>query len=153
VADNGAGTGSVTVEMARKAHEGVVFAVEKNAAAADLARKNIARFRAFNATVLQGEAPELLDALPPPDKAFIGGSGGNLAGIVAGLLEKNPRLRIVIAAVTLGTLHEAAGELEARGCSPDILCVNVAAAVTRGRHRMMKAENPVYIISGQKNAR
>ena len=130
----------------------MVFALEKNAAAVELVKENIARFRAFNVTALHGEAPDGLDALPPPDKAFIGGSGGNLAGIIAGLMVRNPRVRIVVSAVTLETLHEAVGELAARGCSPDVLCANVALAGLRGRYRMMRAENPVYIISGQRNA-
>ena len=104
--DVGAGTGSVSVEMALRADQGQVFAVEKKDDAVALLYKNKQRFAADNLEIIKGEAPEALKELPVPTHAFIGGSSGNLKEIVALLLEKNQDVRIVINCITLETISE-----------------------------------------------
>lgn len=147
--DVGAGSGSVSVEMARMALEGHVWAVEKNPAAVELLKKNKKKFQADNLTIVEGPAPEALKDLPAPTHAFIGGSSGNLREIAELLLEKNPSLRMVVNAITLETLGEA---LKVMGELPftDVDIVSVTAAKSRelGRYHMMMGQNPVYIISG-----
>lgn len=105
--DVGAGTGSVSVEMALRADQGQVFAVEKKDDAVALLYENKQRFAADNLEIIKGEAPEALKELPVPTHAFIGGSSGNLKEIVALLLEKNRDVRIVINCITLETISEA----------------------------------------------
>ena len=56
--DVGAGTGSVSVELALAAHRGRVYAVECEADACALIRRNRTRFGAWNMTPVQGRAPE-----------------------------------------------------------------------------------------------
>ena len=85
--DVGAGTGSVSVEMALRADQGQVFAVEKKDDAVALLYENKQRFAADNLEIIKGEAPEALKELPVPTHAFIGGSSGNLKEIVALLLD------------------------------------------------------------------
>lgn len=148
VVDIGAGSGSLTVEMARKAHEEVVYAVEKSAKAIAVLRQNIEKHGAANVKIISGNAPDALVDLPVFDKAFIGGSGGNLRKIVGILLEKNPCIRIVITAVTLQTLGEAQAVLSENGFKIRVLCVNVARAQKLGEYDLMMAENPVYILAG-----
>lgn len=150
VADIGAGTGSVSVEAARRAHEGLVFAVEREPDAISLIKENIIKFGAYNVRVVSGSAPQALEALPAVAKAFIGGSGGKMAAIVDALLAKNAAVRVVANAVTLETLREADEVLRERGFAVDISCVNVANAQSVGGYRIMKAENPIYIISGER---
>jgi len=111
----GAGTGSVSVEMALQAYEGSVFAVECNEEALALIRQNTERFGAWNVKTVAGKAPEALAELPAPDRAFIGGSKGNLPEIMALLIQKNPRIRVVINAVTLETLAEAVSQFQKLG--------------------------------------
>lgn len=152
VMDIGAGTGSVSVCMARKAFEGTVYAVERNCDALDLLALNRSKFGAFNMTVAKAEAPDGLADLPAPDRVFIGGSGGKMRDIMRTLLARNGRARVVATAVTLESLHEAVTAFEEHGLDPDIICVNAAIAHKTGRYRMMKAENPVHIISGGHDA-
>lgn len=148
VADIGAGTGSVSVEAARLAHCGVVLAIEKNADALSLIRQNIKKFGAYNVAAKEATAPDGLDVLPVIDKAFIGGSGGKLNQIVEALLTNNPRVRIVINAIALETLAIALETLQAHNLKPEVMSVNVALAEKTGPYNLMKAQNPVYIISG-----
>lgn len=61
--DVGAGTGSVSVELALAAHAGQVYAVECDPKACALIQKNREKFAAYNLTVIEGKAPEALDAL------------------------------------------------------------------------------------------
>ncbi len=153
VLDIGAGTGAVTVETARRAHAGRVFAVERNAAALELLRRNRERFGAFNITVVPGIAPEALQGLPAADKVFVGGSGGNLDAIVRAVFARNPEAGMVITAVTLETLHEAVSVLSALGWEPDVTCLNAATAHRLGAYHLMKAENPVHIVKAGRPGR
>ncbi|MBP9625693.1 MAG: precorrin-6y C5,15-methyltransferase (decarboxylating) subunit CbiE [Synergistaceae bacterium] len=148
VADIGAGTGAVSIEMARRAHRGTVYAIEREANAVALIRKNIKKFGAHNIVVIEGSAPESLEALPPVQKAFIGGSGGNLSGIVASLLAKNKLVKIAVNAITLETLKEAIEVFENNGIEAEIGCINASRAEKIGGYNLMKADNPIYIISG-----
>ncbi len=74
--DVGAGTGSVSVEMAMQAVEGQVYAIEKKPEAVELLYKNKEKFAADNLTIIEGLAPEACVDLPVPTHAFIGGSSG-----------------------------------------------------------------------------
>ena len=105
--DVGAGTGSLSIEMALRAHQGKVWAIEKKEDAVELIRQNKVKFAADNLEIIEGLAPEALTDLPAPTHAFIGGSSGNLKEIVKILIEKNPQVRIVINCITLETVSEA----------------------------------------------
>ena len=76
--DIGAGTGSVAIEAALIAHDGTVYAVERDTSYLPLLERNIARLAGGNAHTVSGAAPEILDGLPTPDSIFVGGSGGRL---------------------------------------------------------------------------
>lgn len=147
--DIGAGTGSVAVEAALRLPEGRVFAVEKRAQAVALLRENRLRHHAGSLQIIEGEAPEALKGLPAPDRAFIGGSSGRLYEIFAALTERNPRVRVVLNAVTLETLQEALRCFSAFGMGEPQVC-QLAAARARavGGVHLMQAQNPVYILSG-----
>lgn len=149
--DIGAGTGSVAIEIARKAYNSFVYAVERNQGALDLLKKNREAFQVFNLKIIGAEAPCGLKDLPAPDKVFIGGSGRKLEEIFNTIQAKNPRAEIVLTAVTLETLEEAKKILEKHKYCLDICCLNASWSRKLGSYHMMKAENPVYIIKGYKN--
>lgn len=149
VYDIGAGTGSVAVEMARKACDGLVYAIEKNPAAVELICKNREKLGAFNIAVVPGTAPEIFAQLPVPDKAFIGGSSGNTGQLVRALLNKNRGVSIVANAITLESVNAAVSSFESNGLSSEIVCINSAVSIKAGGYHMMKANNPVYIVSGK----
>ncbi len=144
--DIGAGTGSVSIEMALVAVNGTVYAIEKETEAADLIEVNKLKFKTPNLQVVRGLAPEAMSDLPKPTHAFIGGSSGNLKDIIACLLDKNPEIRIVINSVTIETLEETTQVIkEFDLVEEEITCINVSKARKLGRYHLMTAQNPVYI--------
>ncbi|MBQ8332923.1 MAG: precorrin-6A reductase [Clostridia bacterium] len=154
VYDIGAGTGSVSVECALAAYDGQVYAIEKEANAAELIRQNKVKFRTDNLQVIEGLAPDALTELPAPTHVFIGGSSGNLREILAALLAKNPAVRIVLNAVTLETQTEAAECAKAFGFAEyETVSVNIARSRKLGRYHMMTAQNPVSVITLQGGVR
>lgn len=147
--DVGAGTGSVAVEMALRAHQGKVYAIEKKEAAAELIAENKRKFVVDNLEIVRGEAPEALALLTAPTHAFIGGSSGNLKQIVQVLLEKNANVRIVINCITLETVTEALEVIRQFFTESEIVQIGVSRAKVLGRYHMMMGENPIYVITCQ----
>lgn len=149
VYDVGAGTGSVAIGMAYRASESFVYGIEKNEAAITLIHQNREKLGAYNLCVLNAKAPEGIAELPSPNKVFIGGSSGNLKEIFELLLKKNPAVKIVVNAITLQTLSEAISCFEEHQMKTSIRCINSSVSEKIGRYDMMKAQNPIYIISGE----
>lgn len=149
VYDVGAGTGSVAVETALLARRGRVFAIERDDDALDLIGANREKFGVYNVIPVAGAAPEALAALPPPDAAFVGGSGGALRDIVGALLAKNPAVRLVVGAIALETLSTVMAAMEEFAVR-DVEVVQAAAsrAVVRGGYHMLEARNPVFLVAG-----
>ena len=146
VYDVGSGSGSVSVECALQATQGRVYAIEMKKKALALTRRNAEKFNLTNLEVVAGAAPEALENLPAPTHAFIGGSTGNLRGILDCLLKKNPDVRIVATAVTLETVSELTEVCKSfETC--DIAEVAVSKPRVLGRYRLMTAQNPVYIFT------
>lgn len=150
VFDIGAGSGSVAIEMSRKAHDGIVYAIEKNAEAYALLNENRLALGALNLIPVFGEATEEIIKLPVPDKVFIGGSGGALREIVQYFFEKNPGVSIVINAITLESLGLAMNVLKDLGITPSVSCLNCSRNKVMDDYNLMMANNPVYIICGNK---
>ncbi|GHU60114.1 bifunctional cobalt-precorrin-7 (C(5))-methyltransferase/cobalt-precorrin-6B (C(15))-methyltransferase [Clostridia bacterium] len=148
VFDIGSGTGSVSIELARKACRGTVYAVERDPEAVALTEENRKRHGAYNIKVIAGRAPEVLGELPPPDRVFIGGSGGNIGEILSLLMEKGS-FRVCITAISLSTLNSALSSVESHGFTGiDVVCANISRSKKVGAHYMMMAQNPIYVISG-----
>lgn len=144
--DVGAGTGSVSVEMAL--HAKSVWAVEREADACELVKANRDKFCAWNLRILEGDAPTALEALPAPDVLFVGGSGGHLAEILSLAKEKNPRVRICVSAIALETLHAAMEQLAALGFAVDVTQISVSRAKGVGTLHLLMAQNPIFLITG-----
>jgi precorrin-6Y C5,15-methyltransferase (decarboxylating) len=146
--DVGAGTGSVSLEMAACCEDGVVYAIEHKSNACALIEKNKLHLGVTNVEVVEGEAPEALEELEAPTHVFIGGSSGNLKTILACVLRKNPKARIVINTVTAESFAEAMACLKALPLvDEDITEMSVARGRKLGRYHLMTAQNPVYVIS------
>jgi precorrin-6Y C5,15-methyltransferase (decarboxylating) len=144
--DVGAGTGSVTVEMALNAYRGKVYAIERREEAIPLIEQNCAAFHLGNAAAVRGEAPAALEPLPAPDAVFIGGSGGEIDGIISAVLRKNPDTRIVVAAATLETVSAALAAFAGAGMETEIVQINAARGKQAGGLHLMEAQNPVTIL-------
>lgn len=148
VYDVGAGTGSVTIELALAAVDGCIYAIERNQEACDLIEENKRKFGTPNIQVVHGLAPEAMEDLPAPTHAFIGGSAGNLKEIITCLLGKNPLIRLVINTVTLETMAEVSECLKALNLiEEETICVNVSRAKKLGAYHLMMGQNPIYIVT------
>ena len=148
-ADIGAGTGSVTVEMALATWKGRIYAIERELEGLELIRQNLRAFQVGNVEIIHSEAPDKMETLPPLDAAFIGGSGGRLETIVSVLCRNNPQIRLVLTAITLETLEEARHVLSAHGFAIEITQLAVTRATEMGRYHLLRAENPIFLISGR----
>ena len=148
--DVGAGTGSVSIEAALVARAGSVWAVERNAAGVRLIRENADAFGCGNVHAVPGVAPEALANLPVPDAVFVGGSAGELSSIVEAALEKNSQVRLCVPCVTVETLTEACALLSGSRFKGFEACqVSAARAEAVGLHHLMKAQNPVFLVSAR----
>ena len=149
--DVGAGTGSVSIEIALQARHGRVYAVEKREDALELLRENRERFHLWNLELVPGAAPQVCRDLPAPTHAFIGGSSGGLREIVSLLLEKNPAVRIAAAAVTLESVAELTGIVrDFQFAEHEVLCLTSARGRVAGDYHLMAGQNPVYLFTMQK---
>lgn len=149
--DIGAGTGSVSVELALHAPYGTVYAVERTEEGCGLIEKNAGKFGLNNIEIIHGNAADVIDNLPVPDEVFIGGSGGEEEYIFNSILKKNPYVHVVVTAVTLETLQNTISLMEKNDMSVvDIVQIAVTQVKKRGGYHMMSANNPVFIIEGRR---
>lgn len=147
--DVGAGTGSVTIEMALMARGGKTYAVETNPDGVALIEENRRRFGAWNIHTVEGLAPEALKDLPAPDCVFIGGTKGNMGPIIDVIKEKNPNAVIVVTAIAVETLGEAVKALEERGWEAEIAQIQSSYGKKVAHLNMMMANNPIFLICGK----
>lgn len=147
--DVGAGTGAMTLELARRACDGLVYAVERNEDALSLLEENCRKLGGYNVQIIAGRAPEALETLPAPDCVFVGGSGGGMRRILALAKEKNPAVRVVVTAIALETLEEARHALLDLGfANVEVSQLAASRGKAVGPYTMMTALNPVFILSG-----
>lgn len=148
--DVGAGTGSVSVELAIAAYRGKVYAVECQKEALFLIQENKKRFGCSNLEIIPGMAPEAIEGLLPADIVFIGGTKGNLFFILKQIIEKKHTVRIAVSAVTLETISEVFSNMEQLGIQIiDASQIAVTKLEKVGNYHMMKAQNPIFLVIGQ----
>ena len=149
--DVGAGSGAVAVEAARIAHQGCVYAVDKDGDSAHILQANVAKFGAGRVAVVIGAAPDALVGLPDPDAVFVGGGGAALPAILECVIR---RLRCGGRVVANFAVMERAGAayqiLQRAGLAPAMTMISAA----RGRPLpdgalRLESLNPVFIVWGQ----
>ena len=146
--DVGAGTGSVSIEIARLFPTSVVYAIEKTAAGTTLISQNCRRFQVENVISIHGTAPDILQHLPVPDRVFIGGSGGNLSQILDTCSSLAPGGVLVLALATLEHLNTALGWFKNRGMwNYQLLQVQLSRSVPVGQLTRFSPLNPVTILT------
>lgn len=147
--DVGAGTGAMTLELARRACDGLVYAVERSEDALSLLEENRRKLGGYNIQIVVGRAPEALETLSAPDCVFVGGSGGGMRRILALAKEKNPAVRVVVTAIALETLEKARHALIDLGfANVEVSQLAASRGKAVGPYTMMTALNPVFILSG-----
>lgn len=150
--DIGAGTGSVSLEIARLSPSSQIYAIEKTAMGISLIEQNCQRLQINNITPVYGQAPAILADLPSPQRIFIGGSGGHLSSILDRCqtkLSKNGV--IVIALATLEHLHLALTWLKQQQWHYYLLQAQISRSVALGDLTRFTPLNPVTIIVSQES--
>ncbi|HEX6470775.1 MAG TPA: precorrin-6y C5,15-methyltransferase (decarboxylating) subunit CbiE [Streptosporangiaceae bacterium] len=142
--DVGAGSGAVAVECARLG--AAVIAVDRDEAACELVRRNVRAHR-VRVAVARGEAPAVLEHLPDPDAAFVGGGGPD---VVRACAERALRA-VVVALAAVDRVLPCRDALAAAGCAVDAvqLQANRLAPLPGDAHRLA-ATNPVFVVWGTK---
>ena len=157
--DIGAGTGSVSVEIARLNPSATIYAIEKTAIGVSLIQANMQRFKLSNVIPLHGSAPEAIANLPPPDRVFLGGSGGHLNKILnhcGAALQGSGCM--VIAVATLEHQAKVMQWLDTQRQADDhtirwshqILSIQLARSMPIGSLTRLNPLNPVTVLTLKK---
>jgi precorrin-6Y C5,15-methyltransferase (decarboxylating) len=148
--DIGAGTGSVSIEIARLSPTSQIYAIEKTAIGSSLIEQNCQRLQVKNVVSIHGKAPDILLPLPDPHRIFIGGSGGQLIAI---LDRCNSRLLaggiLVLALATVEHLNTALDWLNAHRWEYRLLQVQLSRSVPVGKLTRFTPLNPVTILTAR----
>jgi precorrin-6Y C5,15-methyltransferase (decarboxylating) len=146
--DIGAGSGAVAIELAMLGAS-KVYAVEKNEDGCAIVRQNIEAFATPQVEVIHAKAPEGLKALPDPDRVFIGGSGGNMGELVAGILARC-RGKVVVNVATIENLAECVAALKTAEASWSVTQVLVSRSSPILELTRFEALNPVWIVEASR---
>jgi precorrin-6Y C5,15-methyltransferase (decarboxylating) len=138
--DVGAGSASVAIECARLCPRLRVLAVEADPAAAERARYNVVD-HGVAVDVVVGRVPAALEALPDPDRVFVGGGGIEALDAALGRVRRHGRV-----VATYSALDRAALAADRLGSLVQI-GLSRGAALPGGGWRLA-AENPVFVAWG-----
>ncbi|VEP17265.1 Precorrin-6y C5,15-methyltransferase (Decarboxylating), CbiE subunit,precorrin-6Y C5,15-methyltransferase (Decarboxylating), CbiT subunit [Hyella patelloides LEGE 07179] len=145
--DLGAGTGSVSIEIARLCPTAKIYAIEKTAMGISLIKQNCQRFAVKNIQPISAKAPESLAELPTPDRIFIGGSGGNLISILNTCQSKIAPQGIIV--ITLATIEHFAEVLQwakQNNWHYHLLQVQISRSIPIANLTRFSPLNPITII-------
>ena len=150
--DIGAGTGSVSVEVAYSYPNINVTSIEYKDKAIDLINQNIKKFKLDNVEVIKGYAP--IDIGEKVDSIFIGGTGDNLNEILQWAKENlNEDGTLVANFIIIDTFYKTLNKLKELGFKDvEATMLNVAKLEPLGKGEYFKPLNPIYIISCKKGA-
>ena len=146
--DIGAGTGSVSIEIARLCPSSQILAIEKTSMGSALITQNCQRFQVNNVTNINGKAPEILLNLPNPDRIFIGGSGGNLVDILDVCQQKITENGVIVMAfATIEHNYQALGWLSNNSWQYRLLQLQISRSIPIQHLTRFTPLNPVTIIT------
>lgn len=137
--DVGAGSGSVAIEAAGLAPGLQVVAIERSGDDADRIRRNAAA-HGVTIEIVHGAAPAALEALPDPDRVFVG--GGGFDAIDAAISRLRPG-GVVVATHVL--LDRAAASWSRLG---NLVEITVGRGTPIGNGVRLQGENPIFITWG-----
>ena len=145
--DIGAGSGSVSIEIARSQPTARVYAIERRAEFIAHIDANCQRHQTDHVQIVHGSAPDDCTEWPAPNAVFIGGSGGKLAEIIAfareGLCENG---RLVCNLATLENLAQVRALLP----NAQVSQVQVSRGVPIGEMMRLQPLNPIFMIKWTK---
>lgn len=145
--DIGAGSGSVAIEAAQLAHQGMVYAIEQDIADFHLIEANAQTFGVHNLKAIHGTAPAVFDGLPPPDAIFVGGTGKEVVRLLqAAFKVLRPSGRLAVNLATLESLNSAYSTLKALASPVHALLINLARGTEQLETLRFEAVNPTFLL-------
>lgn len=149
--DVGAGSGSVALEAARIARQGVVHAIEMDPDDHRLITANAERFGVANLVAVLGRAPEAWASLPDPDAVYVGGSGRDVAMLCEEAWKRlKPGGRLVTACNSIENLAAVHALLRARSSDTAHWLVTIARGIEQLDRIRFESLNPVFLIAATK---
>ncbi len=149
--DVGAGSGSVSLEAAQLARNGMVYAIEMDPDDHRLILANAERFGVKNLEAVLGCAPEAWANLPDPDAIYVGGSGRDVAMLVEkawGRLRVGGRL--VTACNSIENLAAVHSLLRAHSGDASYWLVTIARGIEQMDRIRFESLNPSFLIAATK---
>ncbi len=149
--DLGAGSGSVSIEAGLFITRGRIVAVEQKKERIKQIQINKRRFGIHNMQIVHAKLPDGFETLPQPDRVFIGGGGRDLETIIrrAGH-DLKPGGIMVVNTVLMNNIQCAEATMEKTGFDTQMIQIQVNRKKSMPYSSRMKAENPVWIITGVK---
>lgn len=149
--DIGAGSGSVAIEAAQLAGQGLVFAIEPEPGDLALIQANAEAFGVPNVRPVAGRAPEVLSALPEPDAIFVGGTGRQVDAVLTSAYARlAPGGRMAVNVATIDGLASAYQTLRTLAGSVRLWNVAVARGIEQMDRVRFDAVNPTFLLAVNK---
>ncbi len=149
--DIGAGSGSISISAGHEEIYAEIHAIEYRHEAADLISRNASHFHTHNVIIHEARALDVLHTLPQPTHIFIGGSEGELDGILEYISQMKSSVQIMIACVTLETFSRAYEVLrDWENFEAVQISVNTSKHLNPSM-TLINARTPVMILSANHN--
>jgi precorrin-6Y C5,15-methyltransferase (decarboxylating) len=151
--DIGAGSGSVAIEAAQLANQGMVYAIEPEPADIALIQTNAEAFGVPNIRPVAGRAPDVLASLPDPDAIFVGGTGRQVVLVLSAAyarLASGGRMVVNVATIDgLATAHETLKKLAGL---VQVWNVLIARGIEQMDRVRFEAVHPSFLLAVTKSA-
>jgi precorrin-6Y C5,15-methyltransferase (decarboxylating) len=146
--DIGAGSGSVAIEAAQLAQQGMVYAIEPEPADVALIEANAQEFGVPNVKAVLGRAPEILETLPEPDAIFVGGTGRQLDAVLDGAyLRLCQGGSMAINVATIEGLSAAYHKLKSLGGAVRVWNVTIARGIEQMDRLRFESIAPTFLLA------
>jgi precorrin-6Y C5,15-methyltransferase (decarboxylating) len=149
--DLGAGSGSLGLEASLLVQGGRIVAVEREPDRVRDIKANRKAYGVANLEVVRADLPRGLEALPDPDRVFVGGGGRDLEAIIEAAARRLPQGGVlVVSLVRLEALEGVMGAMKEMGLQAEATLLQVSRGRPLGDGNYLKALNPVWLIRGRK---
>jgi len=146
--DIGAGSGSVSIEAAQLASEGMVYAIEMDPEEHALIEQNAERFSVANVSAVLGKAPEAWANLPDPDVVFVAGAGREVVRISQAAYQRlRPRGRLVVNVVSIDNVAAVRQALQVYVPNIQSWMINIARGAEQLDRLSFESLKPSFLLA------
>lgn len=150
----GAGSGDISVDIAKKVSSGLVYAFEEDELSFKAMQKNKIKNSTFNIFNFISETPffeneYFKNDILPPNKVLISSNFNNLQEIFEWILDLNPSCRFVLNANSLDKLNYSISCFEKLNVAPEVICLN--SFNFKNNEGIFLPQNPTFLVSASIN--